>query len=71
MVDQPKSSTSLGSQVFMMQVPSPILIATQIEDYQATPKQTVEKEATNIPSTSPLSSSGPLHTGCPNSESVI
>jgi len=43
LVDQPQSSASYGSQVFMMQGSSPISIATQTKDYQTPQKQTVEK----------------------------
>jgi len=55
----------------MMQGSSPILIATKTKDYQATSKQTKEKEANDAPSTSTPSSFGLLHIECPNSEFVI
>lgn len=70
LVDQPQSYASSGSQVFMMQGSSPISISNRTKHYQTTPKYMVEKEVTNTP-TSTLSSSGPLHIECPNSESVI
>jgi len=71
LVDQQHSSTSSSSQVFMMQGSSRISIATRTKDYQTSKKQMVKKEVTDIPSTSTLSSFGPLHIEHPNNEFVI
>lgn len=71
LVDQPRSSTFLGSQFFMMQGSFPISISTQTKYYQTMHKQTVEKEASNIASTSTPSSFGLLHIECPNNEFMI
>ena len=67
MVDQPQSSASSGSQVFM--VSTPINVATRSKYYQTfAPIAGKEKEAT--PSSSALSSS-PLHIEHPNPDSTI
>jgi len=58
MVDQPQSSASSSSQVFMMTMP--INVATRSKDYQ-TPTLKVGKEKEFTPYSSILSSSGPLH----------
>lgn len=68
MVDQPQSSTSIGSQLFMIN--TPINVATTSKYYQ-TPTPTVRKEKEVTPSSSILSSSGPLHIEWPNLDSAI
>lgn len=52
MVDQPYSSTSTGSQVFMMNMP--INVATRSKDYQTptTRKESESAASFSIPSTS-------------------
>ena len=47
-----------------------ISVTTQSKDYQNPQKRTIEKEATDTPSTSTPPSSGPLHIERPNNESV-
>ena len=68
MVDQPYSSTSTRSQVFMMHMP--INVATRLKDYQ-TPNLTAGKEKEGTPSSSVMSTSSPLHIKRPNPDSVI
>lgn len=67
MVDQPQSSASLGSQVFMMSMP--INVATILKYYQ-TPAPTTKKEKEATPSSS-TPSCGPLHIERPNPNSSI
>ena len=66
-LDQPQSSASLGSQVFMMSIP--INVATRSKYYQ-TPALTAEKEKEATPS-SFTPSYGPLHIERPNPDSAI
>lgn len=68
MVDQPQSSASSGSQVFMMSMP--INVAT-ISKYYQTPTLTIGKEKEATPSYFTPSSSSPLHIERPNPDSVF
>lgn len=64
-VDQPQSSSTFGSQVFMAGI-IPIHISTQSKEY-STPTRKEPKVPSNLPS----SSSIPLHIKRPSTESVI
>jgi len=55
----------------MMQGSSSISIITQTKDYQTPQKKMMEKEVTNVPSTSTPASSSLLHIKHPNHESLI
>lgn len=68
MVDQPQSSTFAGSQVFMINMP--MNVATRSKDYK-TPPPTTGKENEGTPSSSILSSSGPLHIERPSLDFAI
>lgn len=68
MVDQPRSSSSSGSQVFMMSMP--INVATRSKDYK-TPTLIAGKDKKDAPSSSTPSSSSPLHIEQPIPDSVI
>ena len=70
LVDQPQSSASSGSQVYMMATQR-ISISTQSKDYQTPQKKMMEKEVTDTPSTSAPPSSIPLHIERPNNEYSI
>lgn len=49
----------------------PISITTRSKDYPTPPKQTVEKEVTDTPSTSTPPSSNSIHIVRPSNESVV
>ena len=70
LVDQPQSSTSSGSQVFMSGT-TPVSVATRSKYYHTPTKLIVENDDTNTPSTSTPPSSGPLHIERPSNDSII
>lgn len=71
LVYHPQSSTSSGSQIFMMQGSLPISVATLSKYYQTPQKKIMEKQANDMPSTCTPPSFGPLHIERPNKESIL
>lgn len=71
LVDQPQSSASSRPQVYMMMSSFPTYVATRFKDYQTPQKQKMEKETTDIPSTSTPPSSIPLYIERHNNEYII
>jgi len=70
MVDQSHAETSGSSQVFMSGS-KPIFVATKSKDYLPPERPVVEKETTDIPSSSTSTNSGPLHISEPINDSII